>query len=134
MIALDTNVVVRFLTQDDPVQSAQASALFASLTAEEPAYIGREVMVELVWVLERAYRLPRHDIAAALDGLLASLEVVVESADAVGLAVERYRQGGAGFSDQMIAITARQAGCRIVHSFDRQAQTHAGMTAVPSTV
>lgn len=134
MIALDTNVVVRFLTQDDPVQSAQAIALFASLTANDPGYLGREVMVELVWVLERAYRLPRHDIAGALDGLLASLEIVVEGADAVGLAVERYRQGGAGFSDQMIAINAQAAGCRAIYSFDRQAQSHAGMTAVPAAI
>lgn len=131
MIALDTNVVVRFLTQDDPAQSAQANALFARLSEAEPGFLCREVVVELVWVLERAYGLPRHDIAAALDGLLAAREMVIEAPDRTGLAVERYRQGGAGFSDRMIALAARDAGCSATLSFDRKAASHAGMTTVP---
>jgi len=131
MIALDTNVVVRFLTQDDPAQSAQANALFARLSEAEPGFLCREVVVELVWVLERAYGLPRHDIAAALDGLLAAREMVIEAPDRTGLAVERYRQGGAGFSDHMIALAARDAGCSVTLSFDRKAASHAGMTTVP---
>lgn len=131
MIALDTNVVVRFLTQDDPAQPALANALFAHLSETEPGVLCREVVVELVWVLERACGLPRHDIAAALDGLLAARELVVEAPDRTGLAVERYRQGGAGFSDHMIALAARDAGCSATLSFDRKAVSHAGMTMVP---
>lgn len=131
MIALDTNVVVRFLIQDDPRQAGQANAVFAELTAENPAWLCREVLVELVWVLERAYGLPRADIAGAIDGLLAAQEVVVEHPDRVGLAVERYRQGGAGFSDHLIALAAQDAGCRTTFSFDRQAVAKAGMTMVP---
>lgn len=132
MIALDTNVVIRFLTQDDPDQSARATALFADLTEAAPGYLCREVMVEMVWVLERAYSLPRGDIARAVDGLLSAAEIVVEDTDRVGLAVERYRQGGAGFSDQMIALAARDAGCGTTFSFDRKAVASAGMSAVPS--
>lgn len=132
MIALDTNVVVRFLTQDDPVQSPQARALFARLTDDSPGYLCREVLVEIVWVLERAYDLPRHDIAAAMDGLLAAREIVVESAERVGIAVERYRQGGAGFADQMIVLAARDAGCSATFSFDRKAISQAGMIAPPA--
>ena len=131
MIALDTNVVVRFLTQDDPAQSAWATALFARLSEAETGFLCREVVVELVWVLERAYGLPRHDIAAALDGLLAARELVIEAPDRTGLAVERYRQGGAGFSDHMIALAGRDAGCSATLSFDRKAVSHAGMTIVP---
>lgn len=134
MIGLDTNVVVRFLTQDDPAQAAQATTLFASLTEDEPGYLCREVMVELVWVLERAYRLARVDIAAAIDELLASREIVIEDADRVGQANEHYRQGGAGFSDQMIALGGRDAGCDAVFSFDRQGIASAGMTAVPANI
>lgn len=128
MIALDTNVVVRFLVQDDPLQSAQASALFARLSEAAPGFLPREVMVELVWVLERAYRLPRGDIAGALDGLLSAQELVIEAADRVGRAVERYRKGGAGFSDHMIALAAAEQGCRATYSFDRKAVAQAGMT------
>lgn len=131
MIALDTNVVVRFLTQDDPVQSAEASMLLSSLSTAEPGFLCREVIVELVWVLEHAYGLSRQDIAAALDGLLAARELVIEAPDRTGLAVERYRQGGAGFSDHMIALAASDAGCRATLSFDRKAVAHAGMRAVP---
>lgn len=128
MIALDTNVIVRFLVQDDPQQSAEASAIISRLTADTPGFLSREVMVELVWVLERAYRLPRSDIAAAVDGLLSSHELVVEAADRVGLAIERYRHGGAGFSDHMIALSARDSGCTVIYSFDRKAVSQAGMT------
>lgn len=129
MIGLDTNVLVRFLVQDDTRQAAQATRLIGALTATAPGWIGREVMVELVWVLERAYRLPRPDIAAAIDGLLASAELVIEAADRVGLAAERYRQGGPGFADQMIALAARDAGCTAVMTFDRQAALGAGLGA-----
>ncbi|AGT10664.1 PIN domain-containing protein [Paracoccus aminophilus] len=131
MIALDTNVLVRFLTQDDPQQFAQAAALIAGLSEERPGYLCREVVIELVWVLERAYHLSRQDIAGALDGLLAAQELLIEAADRVGLAVERYRQGGAGFSDQMIALAARDQGCEAIFSFDRQAVVKAGMMLVP---
>ena len=116
MIALDTNVVVRFLTQDDSGQSARANAVFSRLTEAHPGFLCREVVVELVWVLERAYGLPRERIAAALDGLLAARELIVESPDRTGLAVERYRAGGAGFSDHMIALAGREAGCRATFS------------------
>ncbi|WP_103174524.1 PIN domain-containing protein [Paracoccus sp. SY] len=132
MIALDTNVLVRFLVRDDPQQAAEASALFAGLTEDNPAWLSREVLVELVWVLERAYRLPRADIASAVDALLAAQEVVVESPDRIGLAVERYRQGGAGFSDHLIALAAHAAGCSATFSFDRQAVARACMTPVPA--
>ncbi|MDS9469869.1 type II toxin-antitoxin system VapC family toxin [Paracoccus sp. MBLB3053] len=130
MIGIDTNVLIRFLVQDDPVQAAQASGLFASLTEAEPGFLSREVMVEMVWVLERAYRLARKDIADAVDGLLAAHEIIVESADRVGLANERYRLGGAGFSDHLIALTSREAGCDRIYSFDRKAISSAGMTAL----
>ena len=133
MIALDTNVVIRFLTQDDSQQYAQAASLLAGLSPDRPGFLCREVMVELVWVLERAYHLPRHDIAAAIDGLLAAKELQIEAADRVGLAVERYRLGGAGFSDQMIALAAMDNGCDATFSFDRKAVAGAGMASVPAS-
>ncbi|MFH5774238.1 PIN domain-containing protein [Paracoccus sp. NGMCC 1.201697] len=128
MIGIDTNVLVRFLTRDDATQSTQAVALFADLTEAQPGYLSREVMVELVWVLERAYQLPRAEIAMAVDGLLAAREIMVEMPDRVGLAIERYRQGGAGFADHMIALSARDAGCSAIFSFDRKAIASAQMS------
>jgi predicted nucleic-acid-binding protein len=121
MIGLDTNVIVRFLVQDDPDQSAAATRLIASLTEAEPGFICREALVEVVWVLERAYGLGRADIARALDGLLEAQELVVEDADRVARAADRYRKGGPGFADQMIALAGQGAGCRHTATFDRKA-------------
>lgn len=121
MIALDTNVLVRFLVQDDPDQARIATTLFDQLTDAEPGFVSREVLVELVWVLERAYGYARSDIAAALDGLLSAIELVIEAADDVGQAVERYHTEGFGFADLMITAAAKRAGARELVTFDRKA-------------
>lgn len=132
MIGLDTNVLVRFLVQDDPAQANLATALISGLTATNPGFVCREVLVELVWVLERAYSLSRRDIARAMDGLLEAQELVIETADRVAVAVDRYRKGGAGFADQMVALAGQGAGCSETVSFDRKAATLPGMRLLGS--
>lgn len=127
MTGLDTNVLVRYLVQDDAAQAALATAAISALTESAPGWIAREVMVETVWVLERAYRLPKDQIADAIDGLLAARELIVEEADRVGLAAQRWRDGGAGFADQMIALAGQGAGCRETLTFDAKAAKIAGM-------
>lgn len=127
MIGLDTNVLVRFLVQDDPEQAAAAAALITGLSAAEKGFVCREVMIELVWVLERAYGFGRSDIAGAIDGLLEARELEIEAADRVAVAVDRYRKGGAGFADQMIALAGQGAGCRETATFDRKAGVIPGM-------
>ena len=127
MIALDTNVLVRFLVQDDLDQARLAGDVIDQLTDEAPGFVGREVLVELVWVLERAYRLDRAEIAEALDGLLASTDLVIEGADQVGPALELYRKEGFGFADLMIDAAARRAGASVVVTFDRKAARLPGM-------
>lgn len=121
MIALDTNVLVRFLVQDDPEQARLATEAIDQLSDAVPGFVSREVLVELVWVLERAFRLGRAEIAGALDGLLTSTELVIEGADEVGPAVELYRNDGFGFADLMIAGAARRAGASELVTFDRRA-------------
>ena len=121
MIALDTNVLVRFLVQDDQDQARVASAAIERLTEDEPGFVCREVMVELVWVLERAYRLDRPRIAGALDGLLSAIELVVEGSDDVAPALELYRNDGFDFADLMIAAAARRAGTSELLTFDKRA-------------
>jgi predicted nucleic-acid-binding protein len=127
VIGLDTNVLVRFLVQDDPGQAEAASSLIAALTEDSPGFVCREVLVELVWVLERACGLGRDDIARALDGLLAARELVLEAADHAALALDRYRKGGPGFADQMVALAGQGAGCRDTVTFDRKAARLPGM-------
>ena len=102
MIALDTNVLVRFVTQDDPVQGRIVTKLFQGLTAEDPAFICRETVLELVWVLGKTYSYARTDIARVLEMLLASRELEIEDADALGAIVGLYEARGFDFADLMI--------------------------------
>jgi len=121
MIALDTNVLVRFLTQDDPGQGRLASTFIGSLTEANPGFVCREVLVELVWVLERSYGFGREEIARTLEGLLSASELILETADDVGAIVELYEAEGYGFSDLMIRQAARRAGAGALKTFDRKA-------------
>ncbi len=121
MIALDTNVLVRYLVRDDEQQAEAARALLESLTAESPAYICREVAVELVWVLERAYGFSRDRIATILEELVATEGLVIEEANDVARAALRYRSAGVGFSDLMILAAAERAGARPLYTFDQKA-------------
>jgi predicted nucleic-acid-binding protein len=128
MTGLDTNVIVRFLMKDDADQAALATKAFAEFTIAAPGFVCREVLVELVWVLQKIYRLPRTDIADAIEGLLGAREIVVETADQVAVAVDRLRKGGAGFADQMIALAGQGAGCQTTVTFDRKAAGLPGMS------
>ena len=130
MTGLDTNVVIRFLMQDEPVQGRAAADLIAALSEDAPGFICREVLVEIVWVLERAYGLGREDICQALDGLLEARELTLEAADRVAQAAERYRRGGPGFADQMIALAGQGAGCAHTATFDIKAGKLPEMTLV----
>lgn len=121
MIAIDTNVLVRFLTQDDPEQGAIARRFLAGLTVDHPGFVAREVLVELVWVLERAYRYSRKEIASALEGVLAAAELQVEASDDVGAVLHAYRDEGFGFADLMIAAAGRRVGAESLVTFDRKA-------------
>ena len=121
MMALDTNVLVRYLVDDDARQAAAARALLAEFTVERPGFVCREVVVGLVWVLQRAYGFSRDRIARVLQELVATRELVFEAADDVTRAAFKYRQGGAGFSDLMIASAAKRAGAYPLYTFDRQA-------------
>lgn len=130
MIALDTNVLVRYLVADDAAQTEAARALLAGLTAERPGFICREVTVELVWVLERTYRFSRERIAEVLEELIASVELEIETADDVARAAFHYRSGGAGFSDLMIAAAANRSGAHPLYTFDRRAAQMEGLELV----
>ena len=79
MIALDTNVLVRYLVRDDKKQAEAARTLLESLTIEQPGFVCREVIVELVWVLERSYKCSRDQIATVLEQLATTESLVVEA-------------------------------------------------------
>jgi predicted nucleic-acid-binding protein len=121
VIAIDTNVLVRFLTGDDLEQARAATQFMDGLRQSDPGFISREVMVELVWVLERAYGFSRAEVAGALEGLLAATEIEVESSDDTGRTVFQYREEAFGFADLMIAAAARRVDAVPLVTFDRKA-------------
>jgi predicted nucleic-acid-binding protein len=127
MIGLDTNVLVRYIMQDDVKQAALASRLVESLTASG-GFIPLVVVAELSWVLSSAYSLSREQLAQALEGVLRSKEWVVEKADIVWQAVRLFQSGSADFADCLIFRSATAAGCEKTVTFDRGAAKTGGMT------
>ena len=120
MIAVDTNVLVRYLVRDDAERAESARILLEGLTPAEPGYICREVTIELVWVLERPYKFSRSAIADIVVELTVTNSLVVEAADDVVSVAHRYRSGGPDFADLMILAAARRAGATHLRTFDRR--------------
>lgn len=130
MIGLDTNVLVRYIMQDDPKQSLLATALVESLSADAPGFVTQVSVIELFWVLSSAYGLDRTQLVAALDGLLRSKEIVVESAEVLWKALRVFQANNADFADCLIERTAATAGCPRTMTFDRGAAKACGMQLV----
>lgn len=125
MIGLDTNVLVRYLAQDDARQAAKATELIEDLTPAQPGYLSQVVLAELVWVLQSCYAVSRERIGEILERLLRTQGLQVQDADRVWQALRVYRHGG-DFADCLIARVAAAAGCDAVVTFDKGA-TKAGM-------
>lgn len=124
MIGLDTNVLVRFLTQDDPKQSAKANQIIArELTEKKPGFISHPVLIELIWVLKFSYEQPKEALVQVIESLLVTRQLLVERADLVYLALQKYRAGQADFSDALIYTLAQRAGCEKTLTFDKKAKT-----------
>lgn len=124
MIGIDTNVLVRFLTADDPDQSARAAAFLEdACTADAPGFINRIVACELVWVLGGAYGHVRADIARTIRMLLETAEIRMEDPAAVWGALSHYEAGDCDFADACLGLTNAQAGCEKTVTFDRGAAT-----------
>jgi predicted nucleic-acid-binding protein len=130
MIGLDTNVLVRYIMQDDPKQSPKATRLVEGLTSEQPGFVPLVAIVELVWVLSASYGLNRDQLVEALDLLLRSKEIAVDRADLVHQAQRRFAKGGADFADCLIERIAQAHGCQETMTFDAGAAKAAGMTLV----
>jgi predicted nucleic-acid-binding protein len=122
MIGLDTNILIRYLTQDDPVQAAKATEILERrLTPKNPGFVSVVAMVETVWVLDRAYELPAREIAAAVERLLQVEVLVIEDEQEVFTAMIALKQGRGSFADALIAELGAKAGCTRTLTFDQKA-------------
>lgn len=126
MIGLDTNVLVRYLTHDDPTQTAAAMRVMNSLSFDSPGFLSLIVIAELVWVLSISYRYQKKEIEQVLENLLRSKELVIERAGIVSQASRAFSAGRADFADYLIERCGQEAQCQYTVTFERKAAA-AGM-------
>ena len=131
MIGLDTNILVRYLTQDDAAQSAAAGKVIDALSSQSPGFLSLIVVVELVWVLQFSYRFKKQEIEQVLDKLLRSSELVIERSEIVSQALRKFRVSRANFADSLIERCGHEAECQYILTFDRNAAA-AGMRLLAS--
>jgi predicted nucleic-acid-binding protein len=121
VIALDTNVLVRFLVKDDVRQwEACKSLVDATLARGDGLFVGHVVLCELAWVLASVYDHTREEVRAALRAVAASGNVTVEAVDEVHRALDAHARGQGDVSDYLIREHALRAGCDVVVTFDRK--------------
>jgi predicted nucleic-acid-binding protein len=124
MIGIDTNILVRFLTQDDPVQARRAERLLTTrCSATQPGWISVIVLCEVFWVLVRGYRYPREQIISAIAQLLRTAELEIEDSDLVREALERFASVKCDFADALIGLRNQRRGASQTYTFDQNAAT-----------
>jgi predicted nucleic-acid-binding protein len=120
MIGLDTNVLVRYLVQDDAEQARKAAAAIEGASSRgEEIYLAGVNLCELVWVLETAYQRERRDIASTLEQIVRTAGVTVENANEVREAIDLYRSTSADFADALVGRLNQLAGCDHTLTFDK---------------
>lgn len=124
MIGLDTNILVRYLTQDEQQQGQKATELIQN---HQPGFISNIVLCELVWVLKgEPYKLSKDQILNTLEAMLQSSAFEFENRSNIYQALQRTKQGRADFSDYLIGAIAHQAGCQKTVTFDRKLKGEKG--------
>jgi len=127
MVGLDTNVLVRYLAQDDAVESARAVRLIErELTEREPGYISLVALVETYWVLKRLYGATSKELHDTVRDLLDVRQFSIERRLCVANALARLGEGTGDLADAIVAELAFEAGCERVVTFDKRA-TKLGM-------
>ena len=122
MIGLDTNVLVRYIVQDDPEQGRAAGELIESqCTAQEPGYVSVPVLLELVWVLAGHYDYDKSVVASVIRQILRTAEFTVEDHDVIGIALREFESDNGDFADCVIAQRNHAHGCKRTYTFDRKA-------------
>jgi predicted nucleic-acid-binding protein len=132
VVGLDTNVLVRYLAQDDARQAARATRLIdQELSAAAPGFVSLVVLVELCWVLKRLYAATEDELRETAQGLLDMPQLQLERRDVIQAVLrpgKADKRSKAGFADALITQTALEQGCAKVVSFDKTAVRDAGMT------
>jgi predicted nucleic-acid-binding protein len=123
MAALDTNILVCWLTDDDARQSTRvASLLMEKAKNGERLFVPVTVMLELEWVLRSRYRFDKAAITSALDALLSVTELEFQTEPALEQALWLFKQAGApDFADCLHVALVSQSGQGPLLTFDERA-------------
>ena len=128
MIGLDTNILVRYIAQDDAVQSGIANRLIEKrLTPDNPGFVSLITLIETTWVLGSCYQQPRQTLIDILRQLITIRQLQVERPDIAHQAIQRYESGNGDFSDAVICLINEVNGCDETMTFDKKARS-VGMT------
>ena len=122
MKGIDTNVLVRYLVQDEPKQSKKAAAFIEKYCSiDELCFISHIVLCELTWVLESNYGQSRAAIAEIIEQLLLTAQLEIMESEVVWKAVRDYKNSNADFSDHLLARVNESNGCNETVTFDKKA-------------
>jgi predicted nucleic-acid-binding protein len=120
MIAVDTNVLVRYLAQDDPDQARIAEAIIdGAAERDDTLFVSDVVLAETAWVLTRTYRVSRSTLAEIVHRLADARHVAFRNDDRVRVVAIAFAQGSGDFADYLVRELAHEAGCSRVATFDR---------------
>lgn len=130
MLGVDTNILVRFLVRDEEAQFERARKLIKrEVAARGSVFVSQLVLLETEWVLRSRYGLPKHQIIAAISGLLDAADVQFEDEPAVEEALFVWKDTAADFADCLIGARNRRLGCRATATFDAKASRLPGFIA-----
>jgi len=122
LIGLDTNVLIRYLTQDDKVQSSKASRFIEQqLTDKEPGFINYIVLVETVWVLESCYDASKQSLVNIIYQLASTRQIVLQNAEIVLKSLKLYESSNIDYADALLSTINIDNGCTTTVSFDKKA-------------
>jgi predicted nucleic-acid-binding protein len=120
MNAIDTNILIRYLTQDDAKQGEAARQL---IEIDGPVFLSHIVFIEAAWVLTTSYNLNRNTIAEALSDIASSGFFILEKPQIIRKALHDY-QNGFDFADMLIGYRGKDSGCNTTYTFDKKAGKH----------
>jgi predicted nucleic-acid-binding protein len=127
MIGLDTNVLVRYIAQDDPRQSALAESFIESSCSEKnPAFINHIVLCETAWVLERCYGVGKEALTGILEKILKIEQFNIQGLEIVWRALKEFKKSSADFADCLLAQINLANGCEHSVTFDKKASSGRG--------
>jgi predicted nucleic-acid-binding protein len=121
MIGLDTNIIVRYIMGDDPVQTSKAVRIIERHTEQDTAFISLASVLETVWVLQSVYKLSNQQVAQAVERMLQVETITVQNETEVSAAAHALKTGRGSFEDALIGALGVTAGCESTLTFDRKA-------------